>query len=95
LRNLSAHSDRVWNRRMTKKVRIKWFEKYFWGENNSLFAYVVVICYLLRIVAPWSTWFGKFEKLIDTHKSVPLAKMGFSENWKEIVREKEFMIGEE
>jgi abortive infection bacteriophage resistance protein len=23
LRNLSAHSDRVWNRRMTKKVRIK------------------------------------------------------------------------
>jgi hypothetical protein len=79
---------------MTKKIRMKWFEKYFWGENNSLFAYVVVICYLLRIVAPWCSWFGKFEKLINTHKSVPLMKMWFPEHWKEIVREDDFIVKE-
>jgi abortive infection bacteriophage resistance protein len=52
LRNLCAHSDRVWNRRMTRKVNIRGANKYFQGRIDSLFAYLVVICYLLRSIAP-------------------------------------------
>jgi hypothetical protein len=56
---------------------------------------LVVICYLLRSIAPWCSRFNKVEKLIDNHKSLPLVKMGFPNNWKEIIREKVFVIEDE
>jgi Abortive infection bacteriophage resistance protein len=92
LRNLCAHSDRVWNRRMTRKVNIKWWDNYFQWDRDSLFSYLIVICYLLRIIVPWCSRFSKLEKLIDNHKSIPLVKMGFPNNWKKIIGEKKFVI---
>jgi abortive infection bacteriophage resistance protein len=92
LRNLCAHSDRVRNRRMTKKVNIKGGEDYFGTDIDFLFSYLVVICYLLRIISPECSRFSKIEKFIDTHTSVNRSKMWFPDNWKDIIKEKKLIV---
>jgi abortive infection bacteriophage resistance protein len=75
LRNLCAHSDRVWNRTMTKKLKIKGYEEHFNNNIDSLFSYLLVIIYFLKIISPSSLWLSKLKKLIKTHKSINFTSM--------------------
>ena len=91
LRNLCAHSDRVWNRTMTKKVNIKWFEQFFSKDEDgmpvidTLFAYLIVITYFMNYILHNTQWLEKFKKLLKTHNKVDIKRMWFPDNWEEVI----------
>lgn len=71
LRNICAHSDRVWNRRMTKQMTTVWINQYT-SENDKLFCYLIVISYLFSKINKinFDTWIQKFIKLIKKSTSI-------------------------
>lgn len=96
LRNWCAHSDRVWNRRMTKKLSIKWFEKYFpvdqkWEHViDKLYSYVLVIAYFLRKISPTSSCLWDFKKFIVQQvslKKIDVSRMWFPVDWEKKIDE--------
>lgn len=62
LRNICAHSDRVWNRQMKKNMTTKWIRQYS-DKWNKLFTYLVVICYLFWNINP-TAFSERMKKLI-------------------------------
>jgi len=92
LRNLCAHSDRVWNRRMTKKVNIKGFKSFFQKKDDgayvidSLYSYLLIIWFFLKKISPQSTSFDIFKKNLiqEIHlKKIVISNMGFPTDWED------------
>lgn len=84
LRNLCAHSDRVWNRKMTKKLRIKWMEGILLSNDTTYSYILVVVCLLRKISDNFSRiWEWKLVNFIKSHKSIQLNSMWFPKDWEE------------
>lgn len=85
LRNMCAHSDRVRNRKMIKKVNIREYEKLFAsckGDDDyvidSLWTYIIVIMYFVRKLIPAdNVWIQQFIKFIKNHNKIDIARMWF------------------
>ncbi|MDR3169781.1 MAG: hypothetical protein LBU27_08860 [Candidatus Peribacteria bacterium] len=60
---------------MLKKLRIKKFDTYFNGDRDSLFAYLIAICYLLKHIHNGAEWISKFKDFIHQHTEIELPKM--------------------
>lgn len=100
LRNLCAHSDRVWNRRMTKKLGIRWFEEYFpqdnkwWYSIDRLYSYILVIAFLLKKISPDSNRFEEFKKFFNQEiklKKLDISRMWFINDWNKTINK--FILG--
>lgn len=81
-RNLVAHHARLWNKTFTiTPVAAKVLATEL-QPGNKLYAQIVVCQALLDTIAPGSHWATRLAVLMEEHPKVPLAKMGFPENWK-------------
>jgi abortive infection bacteriophage resistance protein len=87
LRNLCAHSDRVWNRIMTKKLKIKKFT--YFNDRDSLFSYLIVINYFLYYIVNFddsdNDFINNLSKLVCKYQ-IDITKMRFPDNWEDLLK---------
>ena len=53
------------------------------SKHKRIFSVLSLLQYMLSIVAPYSEWRCRLEKLLENYNDIPLAPMGFPENWSE------------
>lgn len=88
VRNICAHHDRLWNRRLGNKTKIPRGRKYpewhhpYEVNNSSTFTLLTILGYILERIAPDSSWHTKMLQLINTRTPEDLQLMGFNEGWK-------------
>ena len=89
IRNICAHHSRLWNREFGTKPLIP-LEKGYpdWHipvevKNNRLFAVLTISKYCLNLVAPQSKWPSRLVGLLGEYRDIPIADMGFPENWQD------------
>ncbi len=86
LRNICAHHARVWNRTFGDKPKLPMTKE--WGElsgqsNDTVFVFLTMLKYLMRIIAPQSNWANRLKVLLEKYPDIPLLYMGFPEGWEE------------
>jgi len=87
VRNICAHHDRLWNRKLAKipaipayKTRPEWYQPHF--DSTKLYAALTICNYLLTIVtAGSSTWGKRLATLLGEHPRVQITDMGFPMKW--------------
>jgi len=89
VRNICAHHGRLWNRGFNHKPpAIPRNNKHpDWHipvaiKGDRMFGVMSVLYYMLKYVAPQSNWKGRFEELLDEYSDVPMAFMGFPDDWR-------------
>lgn len=83
-RNLCAHHCRVWNRAFTIEPKIPRQYTGDWpsGAKNRLYVFCCVIHHMMDKIADGSEWHKRLRELIGTRPAgLPLAAMGFPEDW--------------
>jgi len=89
VRNICAHHDRLWNRRLGNRLKIPRGRKYpewhtpFDIDNGSTFALLTVLGYLVHIIAPESDWQAEIVQLVQNRGEDDLQRMGFQLHWQE------------
>jgi abortive infection bacteriophage resistance protein len=89
VRNVCAHHGRLWNRDLGNNPLLPNPRKYLaWHSpkrvaQNKMFVVILILRHGLRIAAPTSSWPRRLESLIDSSTDVPIAWMGFPDDWKE------------
>ncbi|WP_244072546.1 hypothetical protein [Nitrosomonas sp. PY1] len=91
-RNHCAHHGRIWDRKMTVKMKLPKNPKNLASALNEskdvhgkLYNTLVMLNFLLSIVSPASQWRGKLITLLEessVHAST--ASMGFPNEWKSL-----------
>lgn len=82
-RNICAHHSRLWNRTCTIKPTVARQYAHEFPGNDKIYAQLLVLQILLKRV--WSTnhWAEGLRDLINAHPQIPLASMGFPNNWQQ------------
>jgi abortive infection bacteriophage resistance protein len=85
VRNICAHHSRLWNREMGFKPMIPDKDPQ-WRDpvrvpNNRVFAILTISKYCLSRIAPQSHWDARLRELLGHFPMVPVADMGFPDNW--------------
>ncbi len=96
-RNLCAHHNRVWNRRLAvspripkkrlptkKQNNIEWYEPAKVSpdpENVKIFATMSVVKYILNKYELQNNFAEKLVDLLGSYTEIPIDQMGFPENW--------------
>ncbi|MBZ0148013.1 MAG: Abi family protein [Pseudorhodoplanes sp.] len=81
-RNVCAHSGRTWNRRFFKPVIPKMYAQHWPVESqDQLYVLCGMVHHLMKIIADGSNWSVRLRELINARPNVPLADMGFPEQW--------------
>jgi abortive infection bacteriophage resistance protein len=83
LRNTCAHHSRLWDRCFVSRPARKGNLKLIVDDNSRLFAQVATVLYCLHSAEPKSQWLNRLINLLTTYPDIPLAPMGFPENWRE------------
>lgn len=86
LRNTCAHHSRLWDRRFVTCPSKKGNLKNVIDANDRLFAQLATALYCLRSVEPNSQWLENLKRLFSEYPTVPLAPMGFPEDWEARLR---------
>lgn len=86
-RNICAHHDRLWNRRLGNRVKIpreprypEWHTPYK-VSNSTTFTLLTILSFLLESIAPSTSWHKRTIELLSTRTAEDLERMGFSEGW--------------
>lgn len=89
VRNVCAHHDRLWNRRLGNQMKIprrrrypEWHDPYEVPNSNTC-GLLTVLSYVLERIAPGTSWHGKLEMLLNAREEDDLRRMGFGEGWRE------------
>ena len=83
LRNLCAHHSRVWNREFGVKPSVSKSERGHVLQADRFYNHAVAMQTLLKIISGDTHWGKRLQNLIATQPNIPLAHMGFPENWTE------------
>jgi abortive infection bacteriophage resistance protein len=89
VRNICAHHARLWNRELGTKALIPRQKEYpEWRKpvqigNDRVFGVLTICRHCLKRVAPQSGWANRLQALLEKYPDIPIASMGFPENWKE------------
>jgi abortive infection bacteriophage resistance protein len=92
VRNVCAHHGRLWNRSLGTPIMIprgrkhpEWHDPVELGDHpRRMFSVLSVLAYLVSRIAPRSGWKERLVYLWENkHPQIPMAQMGFPENWKE------------
>ena len=86
IRNICAHHARLWNKTLGIKPKIPKDEAWQSISGNKMFGVLVISLYLLDKIEPERTVFNKVLDFINVQNYQRLQKMGFPENWKEILK---------
>ncbi|HAT1844334.1 TPA: Abi family protein [Legionella pneumophila] len=89
LRNLCAHHSRVWNKKMTKTMKIPQSKPSNLVENfnrdtrviRKIYNTLVLMVYTLDLISPNNHFKSRLINLLDAHKIEPVF-MGFPLDWK-------------
>jgi hypothetical protein len=86
VRNLCAHSCRVWNRVFTIKPKIpKQYAPHVPPLSQALlYAVCVILQHIMVVIAEESQWSDRLRLLLNERPGVALADMGFPENWDQL-----------
>lgn len=87
-RNLCAHHSRTWNREFSIQPMIaRDYELQLrindQDNNHRFYAQAVVLYKFMYVIADGSNWQHRLSELFDKNPTVPIAEMGFPEDWKE------------
>ena len=89
VRNICAHHGRLWNRPIGTKPKIpnaksdnRWHEPYE-VEAERIFGTLTVLSYLLKSIAPNTSWRKRLFRHLDERPPKDMVSMGFKEGWKE------------
>ena len=84
VRNACAHHNRLWNTRFDRAAvpRISRLSQEL-VEGKPLYNTLVLVLDLLSGIDPHTDWRKRFIDLIKRYPSVPVAHMGFPEDWRE------------
>jgi abortive infection bacteriophage resistance protein len=89
IRNICAHHSRLWNRELRVKPYIPRQKDYpdwhtpFPIPSNRVFGVLTICRYCLARIAPQSRWPSCVTQLLADFPDVPVAQMGFPENWQQ------------
>ncbi|MCL2282224.1 MAG: Abi family protein [Fibromonadales bacterium] len=88
VRNICAHSARLWNRQMRISPLHPKASKHQWLNNNQVYnnrIYFVLsmVIYLLDIINPKHSFRQKLTDLFQKYPSIDKAAMGFPVNWQD------------
>jgi abortive infection bacteriophage resistance protein len=91
VRNCCAHHARLWNRELAIPPKLPRTPVWHWSQvphgqphpERRLFVVLLMLAHLMRHISPDSGWKERLEQLLEKYPSVPLARMGFIEGWKE------------
>lgn len=89
VRNCCAHHARLWNRELAIPPKLPREKAWNWPQilpgqprpERRLFVVVLMLAHLMRHVSPDSQWQDRLERLLEKYPGVPLAPMGFIEDW--------------
>lgn len=84
-RNVCAHHQRFWNRRFTIKPRIPRQYAQVWPDaaQDKLYVTCCIVKHMLDRIPGETTWSARLRELINERPMVPLADMGFPDDWEE------------
>lgn len=89
VRNLCAHHSRIWNRILAiQPMRNKKDRDWNGIRNDKIFAVFLIIKKLTRFVGKWDEWGGKLLTLLGEFPNVDVTRMGFPDNWREVIFER-------
>lgn len=82
-RNVCAHHQRFWNRKFTIKPKIPHIYRPYWPEQsqNRVYLTCCIVKHMLSHIAGDTTWALRLRELIRQRPPVPLADLGFPEDW--------------
>lgn len=83
-RNACCHHSRVWNRIWGVQPAIPNNWPVFEAETNRTFAVLSVLNFMLGKIEPANIWHREVEELLDEYEDIPIERMGFPSNWKEM-----------
>lgn len=90
VRNHCAHHGRIWNRRLTVKMRLpskkptelaSVFNRNEYAHGR-LYNTLTMLAYFVRRISPESNWRNKLIELIDSCPQASSGVMGFPDGWK-------------
>lgn len=81
LRNLCAHHSRVWNRSFAIKPSPAPEIRQESLQLDRFYLHAVVMQILLKKISREPEWTDRLAALFKAHPAMPLAAMGFPENW--------------
>lgn len=90
IRNICAHHNRLWNRHFTitfklpRKKPAKLTAVFNMGAPRQLYNSLVMIAYMTNIVSGDERWKHRLLHILNEHRHVPTAPMGFPETWQEL-----------
>ena len=90
-RNICAHHGRLWNRRLSSIIRLPYTTKNAFLNKkevkaiytNKLYATLLAMSYVLKIVAPSFKFDDKLKQLMTECPLNQQKAMGFTENWQD------------
>lgn len=85
VRNICAHHKRLWNREFGIRPKlptrsVNW--PHVVPDNGRLYAVLVILQHMLRVVSPRGQWSRRLFLLFDQHPAIPLAAMGAPLDWR-------------
>lgn len=86
LRNICAHHGRLWNREFglkPKLPRTKEWTSPVTVTRERAFGMLTILAYLTHIIDQGSPWPTRLSDLLSGYPDIPLAQMGFPQNWKQ------------
>jgi abortive infection bacteriophage resistance protein len=83
MRNLCAHHSRVWNRWFVICPALSFLFNGKFDKERSCYAQLIVLARLLTKISSETNWKIRLKGLMGEFQHLPLAEMGFSDNWKE------------
>lgn len=96
LRNICAHHNRLWNRKMlmqlpnikklnhliiSEKIDDKKQNKYQEQPKREIYNYLVVIGHMMKSISPKTQWLQKVKALVTERSQVEQKAMGFPQHW--------------
>lgn len=91
VRNIAAHHNRLWNRYIVVKMIVpkrpdslvsSMYPQKCGAESKRLYNTLVLLCHMLRIIAPEAEWKTRLMELLGTCPLPITEHMGFPEDWK-------------
>lgn len=89
VRNICAHYGRLYNARLVKKPTL--YSEYTKAgiRNNRIFAVLICLKSLLPNDNHWLTFVDELELIIDKYEDIDISTMGFPNDWKKFLIDKQ------
>lgn len=81
LRNLCAHHSRIWNREFGVSPSLPKTEAEHCQHPKHFYAHAIAIQSLLKTISGDSHWSDRLMNLFLEHPKIPMASMGFPQDW--------------